>query len=114
MNDNDHNEERPMSTTVAIIILRQLGGSRFIAMTGAKNLVAEDNALVFRLPENLTSNRINAVGIYLEPSDTYRMKFFRQKGAPTFAMDVVAELGDVYCEDLQRIFTEITGLDTHL
>ena len=114
MNDNDHNEKRPMSTTVAMIILQQLGGNRFIAMTGAKNLVAEDNALIFRLPENLTNNRITAVGIYLEPSDTYRMKFFRQEGAPTFAIDVVAELDDVYCEDLQRIFTRITGLDTHL
>jgi GTP:adenosylcobinamide-phosphate guanylyltransferase len=99
---------------VATTILQQLGGNRFIAMTGANNLVAEDNALIFRLPENLTKNRIAAVGIYLEPSDTYRMKFIRQKGAPTFAIDVVAELGDIYCEDLQRIFTQITGLDTHL
>ena len=44
-----------MSTTIATTILQQLGGSRFIAMTGAKNLVAEENALIFRLPENWLS-----------------------------------------------------------
>ena len=103
-----------MSKTIATTILQQLGGNRFIAMTGAKNLVAEENALIFRLPENLTKNRITTVGIYLEPSDTYRMKFIRQEGAPTFAIDVVAELDDIYCEDLQRIFAQITGLDTRL
>jgi hypothetical protein len=32
-------------------ILRQLGGNKFIAMTGAKNFVAGDGILAFRIPK---------------------------------------------------------------
>lgn len=37
--------------TVANTILEQLGGSKFLAMTGAKNLLADGNTLLMTLPK---------------------------------------------------------------
>lgn len=36
---------------IATTILKQLGGNRFLAMTGAKHLAYGDNDLRFRLPK---------------------------------------------------------------
>jgi hypothetical protein len=52
-----------MSTEVAETILEQLGGKRFIVMTGAKHFAADGNALRFRLPSNFAKSGINAVTI---------------------------------------------------
>lgn len=102
--------------SVAQTILAQLGGNRFVAMTGAKNLTSDRNCLIFRLPRQrgFVKDGINAVRVTLEPSDTYTMTFFRQMGAPTHAVRTVREYTDVYAEDMRRLFTEATGLDTHL
>ena len=90
-------------------ILRQLGGNKFIAMTGAKNFIAGDGILAFRIPKAL--NGINAVRITLNSLDLYDMKFFRIYG---FDMKQVAEVNGVYNDQLQSIFTAKTGLYTHL
>ena len=89
--------------------LRQLGGNKFIALTGAKNFVAGDGVLAFRIPK--ASQGINAVRITLMPSDTYNLKFFRIYGAD---MKLMAEADDIYNDQLQSIFTAKTGLYTHL
>ena len=90
-------------------ILRQLGGNKFIAMTGAKNFIAGDGILAFRIPKAM--NGINAVRITLNSLDLYDMKFFRIYG---FDMKQVAEVNGVYNDQLQSIFTAKTGLYTHL
>lgn len=64
-----------MSTEVAETILKQLGGDRFIAMTGARNFLADGNALRFRLPSNFAKRRINAVRFTLNGTDTYDVVF---------------------------------------
>ncbi|EFE7250305.1 hypothetical protein F9V24_27190, partial [Escherichia coli] len=60
---------------VATEILNQLGGNRFIAMTGAKNFTCFDengeSGLCFRLPSNFAMKGINLVKIKLTFSDTY-------------------------------------------
>lgn len=38
--------------TVAKTILEQLGGSRFLALTGSRNLVGDDTSLTMRLARN--------------------------------------------------------------
>lgn len=96
---------------VAQTILEQLGGYRFIAMTGAKNLVAEETSLTFKLPK--CQKGINAVKITLDPSDTYTMTFYAQKRAPS-AVSVISEHQDVYFDMLQSLFTNETGLYTSL
>ncbi len=57
---------------IAKTILEQLGGGRFMAMTGAKNMVAIENGLQFDLPRtrHYVKDGINKVQVVLDPSDT--------------------------------------------
>ena len=61
--------------SVARTILEQLGGNRFCAMTGAKNLVDCGDALAMKIGRNKTSS--NYLKITLNSMDTYDMKFSR-------------------------------------
>ena len=91
------------------IILQQLGGNKFKIMTGSKNVYYDHNELQMDLVRNLTgAKRLN---IHLDASDTYTLKFwkFTKKG-----MFLVKEIKGVYCDMLQSIFTEQTGLYTSL
>ena len=100
---------------VATIILQQLGGNKFNAMTGAKNHFADGNALQFKLPSNFAKDKINFVKIRLMPDDTYQMEFSNitmKRYVPTVKQ--IKIIDNVYCDQLQTIFTEVTGLDTHL
>lgn len=96
---------------VAKEIYRQLGGRRFTVMTGARDFkVVEGGGLAFRLP-HFARDRINAVSIKLEASDACTVKFQSIQGAN---VKEVAVVQDVCCEDLETLFTEHTGLATHL
>lgn len=99
--------------TVGQIILSQLGGNRFIVMTGAKNFVGSENGLTFRLPGagGFCKDNINCVRITLMPTDTYKMEFIRIRGTK---VTTVSQVEDIYCDDLCRIFTMKTGLRTSL
>lgn len=99
-----------MSLTVANTILQQLGGNRFLAMTGAKNLLGSENGLSMKVGSN--DRKVTHVRVNLTPADTYRVEFMNIRGVQPWKTLHVAE--DVYAEDLQRIFTEYTGLDTRL
>lgn len=93
------------------MIMAQLGGNRFIAMTGAKNFLShEDGALSFRLP----GRKINFMKITLKGKDLYDVEFGKVTAGKTFTYKVVSSVPDVFCEDLQAIFTETTGLYTKL
>lgn len=99
------------NTTVAITILEQLGGRRFIAMTGARDILAGSRWVAFKLPSWFASKGINAVRITLEPSDTYRVEFSKlraQKLTPISVHD------GIYCDGLAALFTRETGLATRL
>jgi hypothetical protein len=98
-------EER-IRMSVAGTILQQLGGNRFAAMTGARELVAGPNSLRFRIGRN--ASRIGIVKVVLNGRDLYDMSFYRRSG------EVVNEEEDVYAEDLGRIFTANTGMYTTL
>jgi len=94
---------------VGATILEQLGGKRFIAMTGAKNFGADGTTLAFRIPK--AKHSINHVRVTLTPMDDYTMVFSRiRAGKET----IVEEVSSAYCDTLQKIFTEITRLDTRV
>jgi hypothetical protein len=95
------------------IILEQLGGRRFIAMTGAKDFVGAERSLVFRLPgtPGFVKDGINRVCITLDPADTYTVDCFRYRSRYLVPK---ATASDIYAENLQETFTRLTGLDTHL
>ena len=90
-------------------ILAQLGGRRFVVMTGATQFGGADNpvSLKFSLP----GRGIHKVVITLDPSDTYTLEAYQRRGA---FLELQASHSNIYAEDLQRFFTEATGLDTHL
>ena len=97
---------------IAQTILQQLGGGRFIAMTGCRDFVArQDSALSFRLPRK--TNRITHVQIALTPMDTYTMDFMCWNSR-SLELEPRMSYDGVYCDQLARIFTEATGLHTRL
>lgn len=107
---------------VADVILEQLGGNRFSAMTGSKDFLADGNTLRMTLVKN--KSKANRLFITLdEVTDTYIMRFFYyfpgRLNKKTWAWseektEEVAEYEGVYAEDLRRIFTMVTGLETSL
>ncbi len=104
-----------LTEDVAGTILQQLGGNKFLAMTGAKNLFKgkDDNGDVyigFRIPK--AKDGINYVKItYQRRGDDYKMEFVKIRGN---VVKTIYEGEGFYFDDLQRIFTMKTGLDTHL
>src|ERR1044071_3829856 len=92
---------------IAKTILEQIGGSKFIAMTGAKDFVGGDRMLMFRLPAKFAKDGINKVRIVLAENDTYTVSFFKLRG-----MDckVIAERDNVYFDAMPVVFEQVTGL----
>jgi len=101
---------------IAQTILAQLGGHKFVAMTGAYSFTHGDQSLSMRLPTKLTKG-IGGVRITLDASDTYTMIAFKQKGSFAKGNFEVAESfkeSGIYCDQLTDFFTEATGLATSL
>jgi hypothetical protein len=97
--------------TVEKTILEQLGGRRFIMMTGAKNFVGGNNTLTFKLPGSSVKGKGNVFKITLEADDTYTLtliKIFKME-----AKTLNTKTG-IYNDMLQEIFTDMTGLYTRL
>lgn len=101
-----------MPTAVGKTILEQLGGQRFIAMTGARDFVYLYNMLQFDLPSGFAIRGMNRVQIELTPADTYDMRFYRT--GPGHAFVLLSSSERVYANRLQDLFTLHSGLDTHL
>lgn len=93
-------------------VIQQLGGRRFIAMTGAKHFVFdnEKRALAFSIGRG-AAHGINRVRVTLNAADLYNVEFFKLRGVDCVT---VAGLSDVYAENLPENFTRITGFDTRL
>ena len=100
-----------MTTQVSETILKQLGGNRFVAMTGARSLLADGNALRFRLPSNFANHGINAVSVTLNGADTYDLVFSKVRGS---SVTEVAAVTHVYADQRRDVFRSETGLDTTL
>lgn len=97
--------------TRARTIMGQLGGGKFKAMTGAKDLTATETGVRFRIPYPKT----NLIEIDVTPEDLYRMTVWRvRKKAGVPEKTLVKRMDCLYAEELQRAFTEATGLATHL
>ncbi len=100
-----------MSDQVARTILQQLGGNRFAAMTGASSFSSGKNMLTFRLPARSTKNNGSAMRITLTPLDVYKLELLK---VVNFEVITISMCDDVYAENLQDTFTEMTGLYTTL
>lgn len=105
----------------ADIILQQMGGHRFVAMTGCSHFVSDGDTLRMSIPKN--GSRANRLYITLDTDDTYTMRFFRYT-APKLSRKTFEFVGEkveevktytgVYFDQLQELFTEVTKMYTRL
>jgi len=99
-----------VSHSEAKVILSQLGGSKFIAMTGAKNFGVGNTGLSMSIGKN--SKRITHFIVdYNRGKDLYNLEFVRLWGGKRIS---VKKLKSVYFDDLQYHFKKYTGLNTRL
>lgn len=109
--------------SVPEIILDQLGGNRFLVMTGCHHLLGDTDSLSMKIPRN--ASRANHLKITLKPDDTYRMEFRRYRDGcfsvrngkcyQTKAINETVQTFDgVYFDQLQSLFTSVTGMYTSL
>ena len=96
-----------MSNQISTVIYEQMGGHKFSVMVSAKYMSVTDGLRIsFK-----GSRKANLLTIILKPNDTYTMVFGRLSSKN---YKVVKTIDDIYCDQLQNIFTEFTGLATHL
>lgn len=97
------------NVTVAQTILAQLGGRRFIAMTGARNLLATDTGLQCKLGSG-AQNGITHLRIDLDRGlDLYNVTFLRVRGT---SVETVSEHTMIEVSMLRDLFTRETGFYT--
>jgi hypothetical protein len=99
-----------MSNQIAQTILAQLGGSRFIVMTGAKDFLSDDATLRFSLPRGAT-NKANRVAITLGLDDLYVVRFQQYRN---LSVSEISVHDDIDCNQLRALFTAQTGLEVSL
>jgi len=104
------------------VILEQLGGNKFLVMTGSKNLLYSQKENNF-LSMHLTKNKLGAkyLKIVLASDDTYTIIFSTCKkvmdtdlGMKVDTHVILKTIEGVYCDMLQTVFTNETGLYTSL
>jgi hypothetical protein len=96
---------------IAQTIVNQLGGRRFMMMTGVKKFgMNSKGGIEFKIGRNATS--CNHVSIdYNFGKDLYEVTFGRIRAGK---YTVMKKLEEVYFDELQERFTEFTGLYTRL
>lgn len=102
MNDNMHIAEQ---------ILQQLGGTnRLTIMTGAKDFMAIDNGVQFRIGGG-ANERINAIRIVLNSLDTYDVEFGRiYKSKGMIEYDEKQRAHGIYNDMLVSLIERTTGM----
>ena len=105
-----------MNQSQAKVLLKQLGGNKFIMMTGAKNFGLGPKGIGFKIGRN--SKKINYIRIDLDRGkDLYNIEFIRmarKKGEVSPTLKVVKKIKGVYADQLQKMFTKYTGMYTSL
>lgn len=88
-------------------LIRQLGTA--IPMMGAKNFMAGETSLSFRIGRN--SKGVNKLTITLSPDDTYIVRAFK---VAKFSATIVGEMRGVYVDSLHAVLESLTGMYTRL
>lgn len=105
-----------MNIEIAQTILNQLGGKRFSVMTGAKDHVAIENGVRFKIGRNATS--CNTVSVeYDAGRDLYNMTFEKvslSRKTWEVTRKKIKIFEGVFADQLQELFTDTTGMCTSL
>lgn len=110
--------DKEYAKEIAQTIYIQLGGSKFIAMTGAKlsySINSKDQPVLHcKLPADIKiRNNINLVLItYNLGLDLYEYSFINTR--KNTENQIIKQINDVYAEDLIPLFEEETGLYCYL
>ena len=99
---------KALDREIASQIYAQIGGGRFIAMTGAKTTIIE-KGISFHIPTTL-QKYCNRMDITLNVWDTYDVKFY--KG--THRDILVDDYDNIYADQLRHLFEMKTKLCTSL
>lgn len=125
-------------TTISNDIFNQLGGQKFVVMTGAKNMVSSENGLTFQIGKN--ASKANLVKVTVNANDTYNLQFWNkgkeinsillmvkyfQQGLNDEQIRIkvaekkaepkmLKEYSGIYSDQLQELFTEYTKMYTKL
>lgn len=91
--------------TAAQTILSQLGGNKFLAMTGACNLIGSDNGLSFKIGRNVS--KITHVRVTLTAMDDYQVEFLKIRGTN---IQPVAFAEGLLADQLAPTFVSKTGM----
>ena len=97
------------SMEVAKTILDQLGGNMFIRMTGSNRFVALEQGIGMKLVKN--NSKANYLRIKLTPADEYDIDFIK---VGKNKMEFIEQYTGAHFDQLQDIFTGVTGLLTKL
>ena len=97
-----------MDKRQAGVMLKQLGGNRFIMMTGAKHFGVGPKGAGFKIGRN--SKGVNFVRIDLK-NDLYDMEFFQVRAGK---MKLKSKVKQIFADQLQDMFTKHTGMYTSL
>ena len=121
-----YKEECKMSI-VAQDIFNQLGGNRFRVMTGSTGFIWDESKQTLRIVLARNGSKANRLDIIYNPDDTYTMNFYRftpyrvkvdhAKGEVKTYPEKITEVRrfeHIYCDQLQELFTEVTGMYTRL
>jgi len=98
-----------MSKSQASELLKQLGGNKFISMTGAKNLTFSGLGLVMQIGKN--SKGVTHVRFKLSSKDLYDIDFLSIRGSN---VKTKSKEKGVFVDQLGKIFKKNTGLKTGL
>ena len=103
--------EQIINKEIAAEILGQLGGRRFLGMTGSKNLTSGERSLSMKLIPN--KSHAKYLKVRLNGLDLYDMIFF-SVGRHDLEPIVKHEANNLYADMIVMEFEKITGLYTQL
>ena len=92
-------------------LLQQLGGNKFIMMTGAKNLAVDKAKNTLHMKIGRNAKGISHLRIKLTGADLYDMEFLQIRAGN---IKVKAKVKGIYADQLQKMFTKHTGMYTSL
>ena len=112
---------------IANDIFNQLGGRHFTAMTGTKGFVWDEAKQTLRMALTKNASKANRLEIIYNYDDTYTMRFYHHTPYRT-RIDIekriwkeypekiteIKTYKHIYCDQLQELFTEVTGMYTRL
>ena len=106
---------------IADTILQQLGGKRFIAITGVHDIHTNGDDLVMSLIKNQSkASRLQIK--YDFGMDLYIMRFYRETGGKfnknydwiKHEIKEIKTFDEIYFDQLTTIFREFTGIETRM